>query len=148
MTIPETVPAPRRLWPADYYSTPTPSAVLPSWVTFGCGGLSLVALVIVFAGGAWLAGGGMVDFMDMAVGMSLGEMRGMYAGEVAAPQRKALEDDIAALRENLREKKISPADLQPFLDGLRRATSDRKLTVAEAQSLQKTVRGINAKATP
>ena len=145
MSIPESAPPARRLWPADYYAAPASPAVLPAWVSWGCGALSLLVLIVVFAGGAWMSSGGIVDFMDFALGMSVGEIR--YADDVTPAAQKSLQSDIDAMRENLREKRISVAALRPFLDGLRRATADRKVTAEEASSLHATVRSINARAT-
>jgi hypothetical protein len=142
---PEAVPAPRRaLWPADYYSGPTPSPVLPRWATFGCGAAAVFVLIVVFAGGAFLAGGGFVQMMDMVFGMTLGEMRGMYAAEVAPAQKTALESEIEALRKNLREEKIAPAALDPVLQAMRRATSDEKLNAAEVQEITAAAKKANA----
>ncbi len=142
---PEAAPAgPRFLWPAEYYSGPTPSAVLPRWATFGCGAAAVLVLIVVFAGGAFLAGGGFVQMMDMVFGMTLGEMRGMYAADVAPAQKTALESEIEALRKNLREEKIAPAALDPVLQTMRRATSDEKLTPVEVRDITAAAKKANA----
>ena len=141
---PEPLPQRRFLWPADYYSGPTPTPVLPRWAPYGCGGAAVLVLIIVFVGGAFLAGGGFVQLMDMVFGMTLGEMRGMYNPEVAAVQKTALENEIEALRKNLREEKISPASLDPVLQAMRRGTSDEKLTAAEVQEITAAAKKANA----
>ena len=146
MTVPETSGERRFVRPADYYSSPTPAGVLPSWAAYGCGAGAVVILLIVFAGGAYLSGGGFVDFMDLAIGMSVAEMKGMYGADVTAAQKDALDKEIESMRRNLVEEKISVAALQPFLDTLRKTTSDNKVTLAEAKSLHEAAKKVNATA--
>jgi hypothetical protein len=50
------------------------------------------------------------------------------------------------MRKNLRGKKISVQGLQPFLQRLREASSDRKVTAEEAATLQAVARKINSAA--
>ena len=49
MSEPESVVQRSWSWPADYYSGPSPRAVLPKGVTFGCGAASIVALLVALA---------------------------------------------------------------------------------------------------
>lgn len=144
MTLPETEQRRRFQWPADYYSTATPAPVLPQWAALGCGVASVVILVLVFAGGAFLSRGGFTDFMDMALGMSIGEMKGMYGDDVTPPQRESLDAAIESMRQSLREEKISVASLQPFMQEMQKAVSDEKVTASEAQALEATARRITA----
>jgi hypothetical protein len=130
--------------PADYYSSGAPKPVLPQWAPFGCGAAAVVVLIIVFAGGAFLSSGGFTDFMDFAVGMSVNEMQGQYDKDVPAAQKKSLDDEIARLRKNLREHRISVTQLQPFLLKLRDVSSDKKVTAGEVHELEMVVRKVNA----
>lgn len=132
--------------PAEYYSAPTPDPVLPRWASYGCGAASLVILAVIFIGGAYLSRGGFTDLMDLALGMSLGEMRGMYADDLAAGPKQSLENEIAEMRRNLREEKISVAHLQPFLNALRDVTRDDTVTADDAARLEEIARKINARA--
>jgi hypothetical protein len=144
MTAPETNEKRRFVWPSDYYSSATPAPVIPRGVAYGCGGAALLALIVIFVLGAALSGGGFNRFLDMSLGMSLGEMRGMYAAEVT-PQRKAsLEAEIEKMRVSLRSEKVSVVNLQPFLEGLRSAVADDRVTAQEAMLLEESVRKINA----
>jgi hypothetical protein len=136
------------VWPADYYSSPSPNRILPRWAPLGCGAASLVLLIIIFAAGAFLSGGGFADFMDFAIGMSVSELKAQYGADVSAPQKETLEAEIARMRENLREERISITALQPFLDLLRNASSDKKITAEEASNLEAAVRLINKRAKP
>ena len=151
MTVPETLPevsgpahSGRRFeWPADYYSSPTPAGVIPRAAAFGCGAAAVAVLLVVFIGGALLSGGGFAQFMDFAMGMSLGEMRGQFAPEVTPARKASLEAEIERLRQSVRDEKLPVASLQPFLTALRNAGSDRTITAAEAAHLEETARKIN-----
>lgn len=135
MSEPETVPSRRFQWPAEYYSGPTPVAVLPKGVTFGCGAASLLALLVVFGGGIYLARGGIVDVMDMTFGMSMGELRGMYTKDVTPAQKAGFEAAIETLRQGVREEKIPIASLDPVLKTMRNAMADGKIDPHEVQAL-------------
>jgi hypothetical protein len=137
---------PATMWPADYYSSPTPSPVLPQWVPFGCGGLALLVLIIVFAGGAFLASGGFIEVMDFAIGMTVSEMKGQYAADVTPAQKKTLDDETTLLRKNLRDQTITIVAMQPFFERLRDVSSDKKVTAQEAQSLVEIARKVNGAA--
>jgi hypothetical protein len=143
MSVPETS-APRRIsWPADYYSGPSPRAVLPRGVTYGCGAASVVVLILVFAGGAFLSSGGMVDFMDLVFGMTMGEIRGMYTKDVSEPQKKELDASIEALRKSVRERKVAVGKLDPVLQTMRKTMSDSKMNPAEVQQVTAAARKAN-----
>jgi hypothetical protein len=132
------------LRPADYYAGPSPVAVLPRGVTFGCGAASIVALILLAGAGAFMAAGGIVDLMDLVFGMSLGEVRGMYTSEVTAAQKKEMEDAIESLRENLRTGKVSVAALDPVLQTMRKGVSDQKMHPAEVEALAAAARKASA----
>jgi hypothetical protein len=140
MDAPETSGERRFVWPADYYASETPAGVVPRWAVFGCGAAALVTFLLIFAAGAFLSSGGMVEFMDMAVGMSVGEMKGMYSSAVSPEQRKELEAEIEAMRAKVREKKIGVPAMQPFLEELRRASADNTITSDEATRLRDAAR--------
>lgn len=146
MSVPETTEKRGFVWPADYYSSATPAPVLPPAVAYGCGALSLLVLLVIFIGGAVVSGPALSQFMDMAVGMSLGEMRGMYTAEVTPERKKTLEAEIEKMRDALRKEKVSIVQLQPFLQNLQSAISDRKLTAQEAALLEESARKISATA--
>lgn len=110
-------------------------AVLPRGVTFGCGAAALAVLILVFAGGAFMASGGIVQLMDLTFGMSMGELRGMYQPDVTDMQKKELEGAIASLRENVRTEKVPVARLDPVLQTMRKGISDEKMTAAEVEAL-------------
>jgi heme exporter protein D len=146
MTVTENPSERSTRWPADYYSSGAPKPVLPQWAPFGCGAASVVVLILVFVGGALLSSGGFTSFMDLAIGMSVSEMKGQYAADVTAEQKKALDDEVKQLSRNLRGEKVSIQALQPFLIQLRDASSDKKVTAAEVTTLQAVARKINSAA--
>ncbi|MDQ3283262.1 MAG: hypothetical protein M3Q69_17835, partial [Acidobacteriota bacterium] len=112
----------------------------------GCGGASIVVLLLVFAGGAFLSGNGFSQFLDMTLGITVGQMRGMYAGDVSAARKKSLEAEIETMRTKLREQKVSIPNVQPFLLTMRDAMDDKRVTEAEAAKIEETARSVSAKA--
>jgi hypothetical protein len=140
MSEPATLTERRFPWPADYYSAPTPDPLLPRAVAYGCGAGSLVVLIAVFAGGFFLSRGGFVSLMDMGIGMSVGEMRGMYADSIPEPQRESLEAEIERMREAMRSGDLPPGAVQPFLETMRQATSDGTVDPGEAEKLEESAR--------
>jgi len=130
--------------PCDYYSSASPERVLPAWAPYGCGGAALLILILVFAGGAFLARGGFTQVMDLVFGMTMGEMRGMYTADVTPAQKKQLEDEIALMRKNLREEKISVQSLQPVLKTIQKGTGDQKLSGKELEEIVAVTKKVNA----
>jgi hypothetical protein len=147
MTVTENPPERRTFrWPADYYSAAAPKPVLPQWAPFGCGAAAVVVLILVFAGGAMISSGGFTTFMDFAIGMAVSEMKGQYAADVSADQKKSLDEEIKLMSKNLRESRVSIQAMQPFLQRLSAVSSDKKVTAAEAADLQAVARKINSAA--
>jgi hypothetical protein len=126
--------------PADYYSAPSPVGVLPRGITFGCAAAALVVLIIVFGGGVWMSSGGIVTFMDFALGMSMGEVRGFYTSDVTGAQQKELDDAMETLRANLRTGKVPVTALDPVLQTMRKGIADEKMHAAEVKALAEAAR--------
>jgi hypothetical protein len=135
-------------WPAEYYSAPTPDPLLSRAVAYGCGAGSLAVLIAVFAGGFFLTRGGFVNLMDMGIGMSVGEMRGMYADSVPESQRESLEAEIEKMREGMRSGELPPGAVQPFLETMRQATRDGTVDPGDAEKLEESARRIREAAPP
>jgi hypothetical protein len=132
----------RPAWPSDYYSSPAPAPIVSRNVKYGCGVASALFLILLFAGGTFLASGGLVDFIDLSVGMAVGDMRSQYSN-VSPSDQKSLESEIETMRTNLRGKKIAVQSVQPFLEQLRESVSDGKVTAGEARKLRETAAKIN-----
>ena len=129
--------------PADYYSSGAPERVLPQWAPYGCGGAALLVLILVFVGGAYASRGGLAQFMDLAFGLTMSEMRGMYTKDVTAEQKAALEREVAAMRKNLREETISVQTIEPVLQVIRKASADEKISRSEIDVIVAAVKKVN-----
>ncbi|HEX7708429.1 MAG TPA: hypothetical protein VF701_18345 [Thermoanaerobaculia bacterium] len=137
MTAPPEVSVRRATWPADYYSSATPEPVLPRWAALGCGGASVLLLAVLFGGGILLSTGRFTDLMDLMIGMSVGEMKGMYTEDVEPERRASVDAEIERLREGLRNDEFPFTSLQPFLEAMRNATKDGSVTPEEAEYLER-----------
>ncbi|HEX8155043.1 MAG TPA: hypothetical protein VF698_18055 [Thermoanaerobaculia bacterium] len=139
---PAPIPPRRFRMPAEYYAAPLSEVrpIFPPWVAYGCGSLAGVFLVFLFAGGAWLASGGMSTAMDLILGQTLGEVRGMYAKDVTEADKKAVDDEFSALRKGLREETVSVTRLQPVLRAVQGVISDKTVTHEEVEKLRTAVR--------
>jgi hypothetical protein len=135
-------PARRFQWPADYYSGPTPVAVLPRWAAFGCGGLSVLVIAIVTAVGVYLAHGGLNQVMDFAVATTMSEVRGMYTRDVPPAQRRSVDAELARLGKDLRAGNVNVAGLDPLLRAMRDAAEDAKVTPVEARRIEDMARSV------
>lgn len=145
MTVSENASKRSFVWPADYYSSPTPASVFPKWVTFGCGAASIAALAIIFVVGAWLASGGMASVIGFTLGASATEMSKQYADDIPEAQKKAISNELDTAIRSLRAKELSVSQVQPFLQRLREVSADRKITRAEATGLETLLKKINSK---
>jgi hypothetical protein len=133
-------------WPADYYSGATPEPVLPRAAAYGCGAASLLVLLVVFAGGVWLARGGIVQLLDFAIGMSAGDLRGMYAKDVTPATKAAVDAELERVRNDVRAGQLPAQSLQPLLQSMQKATADGKVDSAEAEQFVATLRATHAHA--
>jgi hypothetical protein len=117
-------------------------------MAYGCGAGSLAVLIVVFVGGFFLSRGGFVSLMDMGIGMSVGEMRGMYADSVTESQRESLEAEIEQMREAMRSGELPPGAVQSFLETMRQATKDGTVDSGEAETLEESARRVREAAPP
>ena len=125
--------------PADYYTAPVSDVrpLFPKWVPIGCGATSAVILVLLFAGGALLTGPRLAAFIDLVVGQSVGELKGMYAKEISEQQKTQFDAEVKKLRDDLRADKISVQNMQPFLKTVQTVSGDKKVTPDELEKLTK-----------
>ena len=125
--------------PAEYYSAPLSEVrpVFPKWAPYGCGIASAIFLALLFAGGSVLSGPKFGEMLDIVLGMSLGEFRGMYAADVRPESKSEFEAEVKAMRDGLRTGKVSPTNVQPFLKSMQDAIADKKVTQAELEKLTK-----------
>ena len=143
-TPPEPRPLPFRR-PADYYSSPL-SEVRPIFhraVPLGCGAASIVAILILFVGGAVAASGKGGTLFAALFGTMTDEIHGMFTKDVTAAQKSAFDAEMKTLRANLAEGKISMDALQPMLRTIRDTSGDSSVTAKETETLTKAARDVN-----
>ncbi|MGZ5476837.1 MAG: hypothetical protein ACXW29_11615 [Thermoanaerobaculia bacterium] len=137
-------------FPCAYYSAPLSEVrpIFPKWVPAGCGIASAVIIVLLFAGGALLSGPALSQFMDFVLGLSLGEMRGMYTPEVTAQQKQHFDDEVIHLRDGLRNNTVPMSNVQPFLKTVQTAIADGKVTPEEVDRLARAAEDATASKPP
>ena len=123
--------------PADYYSAPLSEVrpIFPKWVPYGCGAGSAGFLLLLFISGALVSGPRLGAGVDFVIGMSLGELRGMFTPEVTTDQKDAFESEVKAMREAVRTNRVQVSSVQPFLQEMRNSISDKKVTPDEVRIL-------------
>ena len=129
-------------FPAEYYCAPLSEVrpIFPRWVPIGCGSAAAVVLVLMFAAGALVAGPYFGELMDLFVGTSVGELRGMYTADVSAAEKQRFDAEIERMRSGLRNGKFGPKNLQPFVKEMQTATGDKHITGEELERLTKAAR--------
>ncbi|HVR39300.1 MAG TPA: hypothetical protein VMU84_09405 [Thermoanaerobaculia bacterium] len=122
--------------PADYYSTP-PVAFFPRWVPFGCGGVSLFALLVIFVLGIFFAGEGFPILLDFALVSSTDEIKAMYADDVTPREKVAFEEEMKTLRTNIKTGKVPVVRVQPILQTILLVGEDKQADKNEIATLTK-----------
>ena len=138
---PNDSPARRFRLPSDYYSAPLSEVrpVFPRWVPYGCGIAAAIAIIALFATGAMLTGPRLAQGLDFVIGMSLGDLRGMFQG-VSTEQKDAFEREVKAMRDGLNANRVPASAVQPFLQAMQKAIADKKVTPEEVEQLTKAAR--------
>lgn len=145
---PATTPETRPKMPAEYYSEPVQESkrVVPRGVVIGCGIAATVVLLLIFGLGVFLARGGMAVFLDLTLGQTLGEVRGLYASDVSEAQKKTLEAELDGLRKQVRDEKLPITRLSPVLTELQAVIKDRSVRSEEVERLREKIREATAPA--
>ncbi len=136
-------PAPFQL-PADYYSTP-PVATLPRWLPYGCGAISLFALLMIFAIGAFLSGGGFSVALDYVIVKTTADIKTMYVSDVTPDEKRDFEQSMKTLSTNIDSGKVTAGDVQELLQTILSVAADKKATRREIHTLTELARKANAK---
>jgi hypothetical protein len=131
--------------PADYYSSPVGEArpLFPKWVTFGCGTAAIVALLVVFGLGIAISRGGMGELFNFMFASMQGEIDKIFTKDVKPADKSAFDAEMKAMRESVRQNRISVDRLQPVLRTMREVVSDERVTPAETQQLTQEIRELN-----
>ncbi len=140
------LPTADSLVPARYYSASGAQLprMLPRWLVLGCGGLSGLFLVVLFAGSLFVTSSGFGEMFDLMLSMMQSEAARYYASDVPKEARSAFDAELSALRKDVRSGQLSPAKLDPLLQELRQASSDKLLRLDEVQHLTSTTRELRA----
>ena len=133
--------------PADYYSRPVDESarVVPQWAVFGCGGAAALLLVVMVAASIFVSKAGLGEMFDFMLSMTQAEAVRMYAEDVPKDLRVSYEAEITAVRKDVREGRLSPARLDPLLQELQAAMSDKLLRADEVRHLAATARDVRAR---
>jgi methenyltetrahydromethanopterin cyclohydrolase len=95
-----------------------------------------------------MASGGLAQLIDFGLGISMGDVRGMYTADVTVAQKAELDAAIEEMRAGLRDGKVSVAQIQPVLETMRKQIADRKLNPSEVEALAAAARKASATKTP
>lgn len=131
--------------PAEYYASSTPDlpAVFPRWAPAGCGIVSLVVLVLLFAGGSFVGGGGMGKALDLVFGGIQSEVEKGFSADVTAVDRTAFSSEMTRFRANLRADRVQLTTVQPLLALMRDLLADSKIDREESERLNGELHRIN-----
>ena len=146
---PEIEPRPARRFqlPGEYYSSPvTAKPLFPKWVPIGCGAVALAFIIILFIGGSLFSTGGFNNLLEFTLVRSQGEVDRMFASDVKPEQRAAFDTEMARLRANIKAGKVKLASLQPLLNSLQDAMSDKLVNASETEQMLAQARTLNVQA--
>ncbi|HEY6137707.1 MAG TPA: hypothetical protein VI670_08085 [Thermoanaerobaculia bacterium] len=150
--MPEPAPAPEpppaslpfRL-PADYYASPERNRLFPRAVPFGCGSAAAVFLVVLFAAGALVSGDRGGRLMSGLFATMQREIDGQFAKDVPQAQKAEFDAQFNELRHRLETGRAKMTTLQPFLETMRDASMDEKITPEETKRLIDALHEVNRK---
>ncbi len=130
--------------PARHYSVTAAERprLVPRWLVLGCGGIAGLFLVVIFAGSLLVTSSGFGEMFDLMLSMMQSEASRYYAEDVPKEARAAFDAELSALRKDVKSARVSPAKLDPLLQELRKATSDKLLRLEEVKRLTATAREV------
>jgi len=138
-------PAPRlpfRL-PAEYYASPERVPLLPRAVPFGCGAAALAFLIVFAVAGAMVSGDRGGRLVGRLFGTMQSEADGQFTKDVPAAQRAEFDAQFNVLRARVTSGHAKLSRLQPFLEKLRDASMDERITPQETKTLIEALRAAN-----
>jgi hypothetical protein len=143
---PPPAPAPNPLpfqRPADYYSESESRLrpLFPRWVPIGCGWLSLVFVVLLFAAGAFAPRSGAI--LDWVFGKLEDDLFHSFSNDVTAVQKRDFFTEMQTMRTAARNGKLKLESTQKFLKVATEVDGDDKVDHAEADKLIVAVREVN-----
>jgi hypothetical protein len=129
--------------PAEYYSN-TESRLrplLPRWVPIGCGWLSLVFVIGLFAAGTLAPKSGVI--LDMLFGKIQDDLVQHFTKDVTAAQKTSFAAEMKTMRTAARDGKLKLDRTQKLLRLATELDGDEKIDQAEAGKLIAAVRDVN-----
>jgi hypothetical protein len=129
--------------PADYYSTPGSKLrpLFPRWVPMGCGWVSLVFVILMFAAGTLAPRSG--SLLDMLFGKIQEDLAQHFTRDVTAAQKASFAAEMGIMRAAARNGKLKLDRTQTFLHLATDLDADEKINHAEADKLIAAVRDVN-----
>jgi hypothetical protein len=143
---PPPAPAPNPLpfqRPADYYSNPESRLrpLFPRWVPIGCGWVSLVFVIALFAAGTLAPKSGVI--LDMLFGTIQDDLAKHFAKDVTAAQKASFAAEMKTMRDAAKNGKLKLDRTQKFLRLATEVDGDEKIDPAEADKLTAAARDVN-----
>ena len=132
--------------PADYYCTPVveKDRMFPRWVPIGCGTASLIILIFLFAGGAFVNSGGGTRIFHWVFGRMRSEILAMCDNDVKPAQKTDFAAEMATLQERAAAGKVKSDDLLALVRMVRDDAIDEQVSPAELDELTTKLREINS----
>ena len=131
--------------PAEYYDAPLTDVrpIFPKWVPYGCGSVSIVFLMAIFAGGTLFSSGQAGNLMATLFARMHDEMARQYTPDVKPQQKAAFDSEFQAFEANLRNGTAPFDRVETLVQAVQEASGDGKITPAEVDKVVKTLDDIN-----
>jgi hypothetical protein len=151
-TIPEAAPPPEPAapppslpfpLPAEYYAVPERTRMFPRAVPFGCGSAAAVFLIVLFIAGALVSGDRGGRLMSKLFAVMQSEIDGQFTKDVPAADKAEFDAQFNELRHRLETGRAKFKTLQPFLEKMRDASMDEKITPEETKRLIAALHEVN-----
>jgi hypothetical protein len=139
-------PAPRLPFPlpAEYYASPERKPpIVPRALPFGCGAAALAFLIVFAVAGAMVSGDRGGRLVGRLFGTMQSEADGQFTKDVPAAQRAEFDAQFKELRARVTSGHAKLSRLQPFLEKLRDASMDERITPEETKTLIEALRAAN-----
>ncbi len=117
--------------------------MFPRAVPFGCGSAAAVFLVVLFIAGALVSGDRGGRLMASLFAIMQSEIDGQFTKDVPAADKAEFDAQFNELRHRLETGRAKFKTLQPFLEKMRDASMDEKVTPDETKRLIAALHEVN-----
>jgi hypothetical protein len=143
---PPPAPAPNPLpfqRPAEYYAAPESRLrpLFPRWVPIGCGWVSLVFVIVLFAAGTLAPKSGSI--LDMLFGKIQDDLAQHFAKDVTPVQKASFAAEMKIMRTAAKNGRLKLDRTQTFLKLATQLDGDEKIDPVEADKLTAAARDVN-----